>query len=431
MAVFLQALCCVAFATSALLFSGYTSDNQLAATQLISQLAVAELIPVALVYFRSFRKARPQNPIWLLILLLPFALFIAELMFVAFLGHADSVSLIKEAVHGRAVTTFASAHARMLYDCIMWIFPALLTLEFIFLLSSCLRVIVMTRKSQKEWSAFLKGKSNVSTTWLMAIHLVLFFSLFLLRYFVGILTHSVWAGVVLDLLLSVATFLLFFNGMFEAKETVSLSEVLGAFRYNTVHYEDHTPSRMRHATYAPVPMPTYTPPESSEVQPAATVAPKEQEAADHPESPKKSVTHDTPSVASTPRATEGMPSMSAIIQQLAIDEDSLQRRFEEVMANDQLFLMPGITLTYIAERLNTNKTYLSRMINSTYNLAFPDYLNMLRIDYAEQYILHNRGARQSEVAMACGFSSPSAFNNTFKKITGVTPKVWLATHDNK
>ena len=128
MAVILQALCCVAFTSSALLFSGYTSDNQVAATLLISQLTIAELIPVALLYFRSFRKTRPQNPIWLLVFLLPFALFVAELMFVAFLGHADSVSLIKEVVHGRAVTTFASNHGRMLYDCLMWIFPALFNL---------------------------------------------------------------------------------------------------------------------------------------------------------------------------------------------------------------------------------------------------------------------------------------------------------------
>ena len=396
MAVILQALCCVAFTSSTLLFSGYTSDNQVAAPLLISQLTIAELIPVALLYFRSFRKTRPQNPIWLLVFLLPFALFVAELMFVAFLGHADSVSLIKEVVHGRAVTTFASNHGRMLYDCLMWIFPALLVLEFVLLLSSCIRVIVLTKKSQKDWHAFLRGKGNVSTTWLMAIHLILFFSLSLFRYYVGILTHSIWAGAILDLLLSIATFLLFFNGMFEAKETVSLSEVLGAFRYNSAHYEEHTPSRLWHALYA-----------------------------------EKPIASEAPTAATNPADTSGAASMSAIIQQPAIDEDSLQKRFEEVMANDQLFLMPGVTLTYIAERLNTNKTYLSRMINSTYHLAFPEYLNMLRIDYAEQYILHNRGARQSEVATACGFSSSSAFNNTFKKITGVTPKVWLATHGDK
>ena len=49
------------------------------------------------------------------------------------------------------------------------------------------------------------------------------------------------------------------------------------------------------------------------------------------------------------------------------------------------------------------------------------------ISDAEQYLLHHRDARQSDLAAACGFPNASAFNNVFKKITGVTPKKWLAT----
>ena len=53
--------------------------------------------------------------------------------------------------------------------------------------------------------------------------------------------------------------------------------------------------------------------------------------------------------------------------------------------------------------------------------------NTLRIDYAEQYLIHNKGAKQTDIAAACGFPNASSFNNIFKKITGVTPKIWLAT----
>ena len=77
--------------------------------------------------------------------------------------------------------------------------------------------------------------------------------------------------------------------------------------------------------------------------------------------------------------------------------------------------------------LETNRTYVSRLVNNTYNMSFSDYINTLRIDYAEQYLMHNRDAKQSDIATACGFPNASAFNNVFKKITGVTPKIWLAT----
>lgn len=110
-----------------------------------------------------------------------------------------------------------------------------------------------------------------------------------------------------------------------------------------------------------------------------------------------------------------------------LDEDNLRMRFEDLIVTEQLFLRQGIKLSDLATKLNTNRTYISRLVNNTYNMSFSDYINTLRIDYAEQYLLHHRDAKQSDIASACGFPNASAFNNVFKKITGVTPKIWLAT----
>ena len=113
------------------------------------------------------------------------------------------------------------------------------------------------------------------------------------------------------------------------------------------------------------------------------------------------------------------------------DDDSLLVRFEQLMLHGQAFLEPGLTLGDVAERLHSNKTYVSRLVNNTYNMAFPDLINTLRVDYAEQYIVLHRDARQNEIATACGFTSASSFNNIFKKVTGMTPKIWLATFDHQ
>lgn len=113
------------------------------------------------------------------------------------------------------------------------------------------------------------------------------------------------------------------------------------------------------------------------------------------------------------------------------DDDSLLSRFQQLMLHGQAFLEPGLTLGDVAERLHSNKTYISRLVNNTYNLAFPDLINTLRVDYAEQYIVLHRDARQNEIATACGFTSASSFNNIFKKVTGMTPKIWLATFDHQ
>ena len=132
--------------------------------------------------------------------------------------------------------------------------------------------------------------------------------------------------------------------------------------------------------------------------------------------------------------TAESPKESGIIiadaHQNQADEEDLRMRFEDLIVTEQMFLKQGIRISDIASRLETNRTYVSRLVNNTYNMSFSDYINTLRIDYAEQYLLHHRDARQSDIAEACGFPNASAFNNVFKKITGVTPKIWLASNNN-
>jgi len=135
---------------------------------------------------------------------------------------------------------------------------------------------------------------------------------------------------------------------------------------------------------------------------------------------KHSIIAERPSASPPERTTE--------IHQSQADEESLRIRFEDLIVSEQLFLKQGIRLADIATMLDTNRTYVSRLVNNTYNMSFSDYINTLRIDYAEQYLIHNRDAKQSDIAAACGFPNASAFNNVFKKITGVTPKIWLATN---
>jgi AraC-like DNA-binding protein len=113
------------------------------------------------------------------------------------------------------------------------------------------------------------------------------------------------------------------------------------------------------------------------------------------------------------------------------EEGSLLAQFQSLMMDKKVFLQPKLSLDDVAEELHSNKTYVSKMVNNTYNMGFPELVNTMRIDYAEQYILSHREAKQSEVALNSGFISASAFNTVFKKVTGVTPKVWLASVDNK
>ncbi|MBP5336961.1 MAG: AraC family transcriptional regulator [Bacteroidales bacterium] len=102
----------------------------------------------------------------------------------------------------------------------------------------------------------------------------------------------------------------------------------------------------------------------------------------------------------------------------------LTSRFEQLFFEEKAFLEPGLTLQPLAARLFTNKTYLSRLINDTYHLSFPELLNTVRVDYAQRYMREHPGARQDEIARASGFLNAPTFSRVFKRIAGTTPKTW-------
>ncbi|MBR4842815.1 MAG: helix-turn-helix transcriptional regulator [Bacteroidaceae bacterium] len=112
------------------------------------------------------------------------------------------------------------------------------------------------------------------------------------------------------------------------------------------------------------------------------------------------------------------------------DEDPLRVKFEALMKDEQIFLRHGLKITDVAAMLKTNRTYISKLVNNTYHMSFSDFINTLRIDYAEQYLIHNRSARQNEIAKTCGFPNASSFNSVFRKITGMTPRAWYKEHRN-
>ena len=99
----------------------------------------------------------------------------------------------------------------------------------------------------------------------------------------------------------------------------------------------------------------------------------------------------------------------------------LDTDFEQLIFEHRAYLESHLTVTEVARRLHSNKTYVSRLVNESYGMSFPDLINSLRIRYAREYLAAHPGARQHEVAARCGFSSAAFFNQVFKHHTGHTP----------
>lgn len=83
----------------------------------------------------------------------------------------------------------------------------------------------------------------------------------------------------------------------------------------------------------------------------------------------------------------------------------------------------NITITILAKRLGTNRTYLSNYINERYEENFNTWINQLRIKEAQILLEKNNEALHS-IAEQVGFADLPHFSRTFKSITGESPSNW-------
>lgn len=98
-------------------------------------------------------------------------------------------------------------------------------------------------------------------------------------------------------------------------------------------------------------------------------------------------------------------------------------QLEIMMIKDKIYLNENLTLADTAHRLDSNTSYLSRLINEHYKMNFSAYLNQYRIEEAKRMILDDQFNNLSieGIAKNAGFRSKSTFNQVFKNSTGLTP----------
>ena len=85
-----------------------------------------------------------------------------------------------------------------------------------------------------------------------------------------------------------------------------------------------------------------------------------------------------------------------------------------------------ITLKDVAKALGYNEKYLSRLVNQSSGLGFPNLVAMLKIDTAG-YMLRTTNRTIADIAIACGFGSECSFYRTFREIIGCTPSEYRKT----
>ncbi|TVZ55723.1 AraC-like DNA-binding protein [Lutibacter sp. Hel_I_33_5] len=113
-------------------------------------------------------------------------------------------------------------------------------------------------------------------------------------------------------------------------------------------------------------------------------------------------------------------------------EDEILQSLKELETSKD-FLKTDFSINMLAKKLNTNKTYISYIVNKAKNQSFTQYLTEVRINYLINQLKEDKNFRNYTIkalAQEIGYTNASAFTRVFKIYKGVTPSEYIKSLEN-
>lgn len=102
------------------------------------------------------------------------------------------------------------------------------------------------------------------------------------------------------------------------------------------------------------------------------------------------------------------------------------KKMNQLMEKDKPFINSNYSLNDLSESLNLPNHIISEVLNGLIKQGFYDYINNYRIEEFKELLKNpdNQDEKILNLAFDAGFNSKTAFNNAFKKVTGITPSAY-------
>ena len=110
--------------------------------------------------------------------------------------------------------------------------------------------------------------------------------------------------------------------------------------------------------------------------------------------------------------------------------DELIRVSLEHWVEEKAFCKSDITIMDLSKYVGTNRTYLSKYINTVYGQSFRNWIAELRVEEAKRMLVEQHMSL-TEMSACLGFTSSSTFSRTFTQLTGVTPTTYRKNNKYK
>ena len=109
------------------------------------------------------------------------------------------------------------------------------------------------------------------------------------------------------------------------------------------------------------------------------------------------------------------------------NSDQIFNEILRLLEQEKLFTDEDFDVNKLADVLNTNRTYISKIINAKTNDSFVKFVNSYRIKEAKRLLIDesNNNLTLNAIGRMSGFKSSATFYRVFKQETGVTPSFFV------
>ena len=118
-----------------------------------------------------------------------------------------------------------------------------------------------------------------------------------------------------------------------------------------------------------------------------------------------------------------------------LDDKKKQKLLDELIAlmeKEKCYLNSKFSIEDLAKKLDTNRQYISQLINETFHKNFNHFVNEYRIKEARLLLVDSNNNKYSieGISATVGFNNRTSFITSFKKYTGVTPSFFKKNYQN-
>ena len=102
-------------------------------------------------------------------------------------------------------------------------------------------------------------------------------------------------------------------------------------------------------------------------------------------------------------------------------------KLDQLMKVDEIYKDPSMSLRHLAEKLELRPNKLSWLLNEQIGKNFNEYINTFRLITFKEKALNPNNSHLTLLGLAyeSGFNSKTVFNAFFKKMEGMTPRIWV------